>query len=132
MMSPAGMRVKLNAELQTMAQLADSLSNQVDRPVVDMTGLAERYDFTVDFAPDQAAFMSKIGAIPGGIMPPPPLAGGGGPGPGDAGPGFNARETDAATIFVAVQEQLGLKLESKKAPADLLVIDHLEKTPSEN
>ena len=131
MMSPAGMRVRLNAERQTMAQLADSLSNQVDRPVVDMTGLTQRYDFTLDFAPDQAALMAKMGPMPGGMMSPPPV-GGGGPGPGDAGPRLGASETDAATVLVAVQEQLGLRLEPKKAPADILVIDHLEKTPSEN
>ena len=129
LMSPAGMRVRLNAERQTMAQLADSLSNQVDRPVVDMTGLTQRYDFTLDFAPDQAALMAKMGALPGGMMPPPPV-GAGGPGPGDAGPRLGAPETDSATV--AIQEQLGLKLEPRKAPADILVIDHLEKTPSEN
>lgn len=131
LMSPAGLRVRLNAERQTMAQLADTLSNQVDRPVVDMTGLTERYDFTLDFAPDQAAMMAKVGALAGGKMPPLPLAGGG-PGPGDAGPRLAAPETDAATVFAAVQEQLGLKLEPRKAPADILVIDHLEKTPTEN
>jgi uncharacterized protein (TIGR03435 family) len=131
LMSPAGMRVRLSAERQTMAQLADSLSNQVDRPVVDMTGLTQRYDFTLDFAPDQAAMMAKMGALPGGIMP-PPLPGGAGPAPGEAGPRLAAPETDAATVFVAVQEQLGLRLEPRKAPADILVIDHLEKIPSEN
>jgi uncharacterized protein (TIGR03435 family) len=130
LMSPAGMHVRLNAERQTMTQLADSLSNQADRPVVDMTGLTQRYDFTLDFAPDQAAMMAKMGALAGAM--PPPLPGGAGAGPGDAGPRLGAPETDAATVFVAVQEQLGLKLEPKKAPADLLVIDHLEKTPSEN
>lgn len=138
MMSPNGMRVKLNAMRQTMGQLADSLSNQVDRPVVDMTGLTKRYDFTLDFAPDQAAVMARMGGMPGGmpLKSPPSGAGGvvgGGPGGamgGDAVPDANL--TDAATLFAAIQAQLGLKLESKKAPTDLLVIDHLEKTPSEN
>jgi uncharacterized protein (TIGR03435 family) len=41
---------------------------------------------------------------------------------GDTGPG----------LFTAVQEQLGLKLEARKAPLDLLVIDHLEKLPTDN
>lgn len=132
MMSPSGMRVRLNAERQTMAQLADSLSNQVDRPVVDMTGLSQRYDFTLDFAPDQAVLMAKMGAMAGGKMPPPVALGGGGPVPGDAGPQSGAPQTDAATAPVAVQEQLGLKLEPKKAAADILVIDHVEKTPTEN
>jgi uncharacterized protein (TIGR03435 family) len=136
MMSPGGMRMKLNGSRQTLAQLADSLSNQVDRPVVDMTGLAQRYDFTLDFAPDPSVMMAKMGPMPGGMPPPPMLAGGGGAGlagpAGDGGPVIAPPSTDAATLFAAIQDQLGLKLESRKAPADLLVIDHLEKTPSEN
>ena len=130
MMSPAGMRVKMNAERGTMAQLADSLSNQLDRPVVDMTGLPQRYDFTLDFAPDMNVMAGKMGALMG-PMPPPGGAGPAGPG-GDTGPVAHAPETDAATIFAAIQDQLGLKLEPKKAPADLLIVDHLEKTPTEN
>jgi uncharacterized protein (TIGR03435 family) len=135
-MSPAGMRVKMNGERQTMAQLADSLSNQLDRPVVDMSALTQRYDFILDFAPDPNMMANKMGPLMGpmpgpmpGGMPPPGGAGLAGPG-GDAP--VHAPETDAATIFVAIQDQLGLKLEPKKAPADLLVVDHLEKTPSEN
>jgi uncharacterized protein (TIGR03435 family) len=42
--------------------------------------------------------------------------------PGDSGP----------SIFAAVQEQLGLKLESKKVPVDMVVIDHIERVPAEN
>jgi uncharacterized protein (TIGR03435 family) len=42
--------------------------------------------------------------------------------PSDSGP----------SIFAAVEEQLGLKLESKRIPVDILVIDHIEKTPTEN
>ena len=44
----------------------------------------------------------------------------------------DADSTPAQTIFAAVQSQLGLKLEAKKAPLDLLVIDNMEKTPAEN
>lgn len=131
MMSPAGMRMKMNAERGTMAQLADSLSNQLDRPVVDMTGLSQRYDFTLDFAPDMNMMAGKMGPLLGPMPPPPGGAGPAGPG-GDAGPVMHAPETDAATIFAAIQDQLGLKLEPKKAPADLLIVDHLEKTPTEN
>jgi len=129
MMSPAGMRVKMNAERGTMAQLADSLSNQLDRPVVDMTALPQRYDFTLDFAPDPSVMASKMGAMMGPM--PGPMPGGMPPPPGgDAA--VHPPETDAAPIFAAIQDQLGLKLEPKKAPADLLVIDKVEKTPTEN
>ena len=140
MMSPTGMRTKLSAQRQTMAQLADSLSNQMDRAVVDMTGLPQRYDFTLDFAPDQATMAGKMIAIGGGMMPPPPPGGAGGmagtsggaASGGDAVPHASLPETDAATLFAAIQAQLGLKLESKKAPADLVVVDRIEKTPTEN
>jgi uncharacterized protein (TIGR03435 family) len=120
---------------QTMSGLADQLSSQFDRPVVDMTGLQGKYDFHMRFD------LSTVGSGRGGMMmmagpPPAGMAAGGGPGPGGdpgvgPGPRMEALET-APTIFVAVQEQLGLKLEPRKGPADLLVIDHVEKTPTEN
>jgi uncharacterized protein (TIGR03435 family) len=61
-----------------------------------------------------------------GIVPPPPHGGG-----GDS-PGANPAEPEVASLFTALQEQLGLKLEQKKGPLDLLVIDHSEKAPLEN
>jgi len=130
MMSPTGARIKLDGNRATMAQLVDTLSNQSDRPVLDKTGLTARYDFTLDFAPDQGAMMAKMGAL--GPPPPPPGAGpgpGAGLGGGDAGPRL---ETDALPLPAAIQKQLGLRLEAKKDAIDLLVIDHMEKTPSEN
>jgi uncharacterized protein (TIGR03435 family) len=130
MMSPTGARVKMDGNRATMAQLVENLSNQVDRPVLDKTGLAARYDFILDFAPDQAAMMAKMAAI--GPPPPPPGAGPG-PGPGgDAGPRLAQPETDAMPLFPAIQKQLGLRLEPKKDAIDLLVIDHVERTPTEN
>src|SRR5690242_16866106 len=91
-----------------LSQIAAVLQNSMDKPVVDLTGLSERYDFTLTFTPDpgQAALL-------GG----PPLA---------------ADNPDAAPdLFAAFQQQLGLKLESTKAPVDVMVIDKVEK-PSEN
>ena len=135
MMSPTGIRMKLSGKQQTMPQLADNLSNILDRPVVDMTGLTPRYDFTLDFAPDPSLMMSRTG--PFGKMPPSPGALGpgglGGPGGGgDGGPRNGAPESDGATIFAAIQQQLGLKMDTKKLPVDRLVVDHLDKMPSEN
>ncbi len=78
----------------------------VDRPVLDQTNLTDRFDFTLTWAPDDSQF--------GGRMPPPAAI----PNPP---PG----------LFTAIQEQLGLKLDAVKAPADVMVIDHVEK-PSEN
>jgi uncharacterized protein (TIGR03435 family) len=115
---------RMTASKQSMATLAEMLSSQLDLPVVDMTGLAGNYDFTLYFSPEGLAGMR----LPAGLPPPPPAAEGG---PGmpmasapDAQPGPN--------LFAAVQEQLGLKLEQRKGPVDLLVIDHLEKAPIEN
>jgi uncharacterized protein (TIGR03435 family) len=81
----------------------------LDRPVIDQTGLAGRYDFTLTWTPDETQFGGR-----GGQAPPPAD-------PANAPPG----------LFTAIQEQLGLKLESTKAPVDVVVIDRLEK-PSEN
>lgn len=94
----------------TIADLAGVMQTAVlDRPVVDKTGLPGRYDFVLTWTPDETQFASM------GVRVPPPPADGSGP------PG----------LFTAFQEQLGLKLESTKAPAEVLVIDRLDK-PSEN
>ena len=115
---------RMTANGQTMAGLAEMLSNQLDLPVVDMTGLTGKYDYTLYFAPEGLAGMR----LPGGLPPPPP--------PGEAGGGMPAASAPDAqsnpNLFTALQEQLGLKLEQRKGPVDLLVIDHLEKAPIEN
>jgi uncharacterized protein (TIGR03435 family) len=95
----------------TMAEFADFLQSRIlERPVVDQTGLPDRYDFTLKWTPDQA----QLAAMGPNAPAPPPAA-------ADAPP----------DLFAAIQQQLGLKLESTKAPVDVLVIDRLQK-PSEN
>jgi len=79
----------------------------MDRPVVDQTGLTGRWDFKLEWTPDLSQFDGR--ALPVG----PP----------------NANRPPA--LFTAIQEQLGLKLESKRASVDVLVIDRVEK-PSDN
>lgn len=111
---------------ETMANFAKALQGTVGRPVVDATGLTGKYDFELYFA--GGAMMGR-GMLLGGMPPPPPPAGGPAGGP----PGAETNQEDnGPTIFSAVQEQLGLKLESKKGPVDLLMVDHVEKTPTEN
>jgi uncharacterized protein (TIGR03435 family) len=88
-----------------MEFLARDLSEELGRKVVDSTGLKGRYDFTLTWTPEESA-----GAMAGSS------ASGAAQGP---------------SLFTAVQEQLGLKLEAVKAPVDVVVIDHLEK-PAEN
>jgi uncharacterized protein (TIGR03435 family) len=115
---------RMTANGQTMAGLAEMLSGQLDLPVVDMTGLTGKYDYTLYFAPEGLAGMR----LPGGLPPPPP--------PGEAGGGMPAASAPDAqsnpNLFTALQEQLGLKLEQRKGPVELLVIDHLERAPIEN
>ena len=81
----------------------------LDRPVLDQTGLKGRFDFTLVWTPDDSQFSGM------GVKIPPP--------------------TDTANappnLYTAIQEQIGLKLEATKAPADVMVIDHVEK-PSDN
>ena len=90
----------------SIAQLAFVLQAVVmDRPVIDKTGLMGNFDFDLSWSPTEAQFGGR-----GAITP---------------------AEPDSPDIFTAVQEQLGLKLESQKDPVDVLIIDNAEK-PSEN
>jgi bla regulator protein blaR1 len=100
----------LPARNATIADFAGLMQAAVlDRPVVDQTGLPGRYDFTLTWTPDEFQFGGQ-----GANTPPPPA------------------NTDAPPdLFTAMQQQLGLKFESTKAPAEVLVIDRVEK-PSEN
>jgi len=105
-----GAGISFNVMNATIADVAGTLQAVVlDKPVVDQTGLAEKYDFIVKFTPD-AGQMAGFG---------------GGPAPAADNP-------DAPPdLFAAFQQQLGLKIETSKAPVDVLVIDKVEK-PSAN
>ena len=132
-MTPAGARAKLSGTQVTVTQLVGNLSNQVDRPLIDATNFTKRYDITLDFSPDVATMSAKSG-MPGMMVG--PAAGGGGcfgpdGGPGPGGP-LNEVQVDAAALPAALQEQLGLKLEQKKAPVEFLVVDKVDKAPTEN
>ncbi len=106
--APAGMN--FNVRNATIAEVGSVLQGSVlDKPVVDQTGLTEKYDFTLKFTPDPG----QMGGLGGA---PPPAA---------------DNVEAPPDIFAAFQQQLGLKLESTKAPADVMVIDRVEK-PSAN
>jgi uncharacterized protein (TIGR03435 family) len=93
-----------------VAQLLTFLSNQTGRPVVDRTGLTGTFDVDFKWAPDP-----NVGGPFGGL---PPQAPGAGPAP--------PPPSDAAELFTALQEQLGLKLESTRGPVETIVIDRIE------
>lgn len=88
--------------------LTQTLSKELGRVVVDKTGITGRYDVTLKWTPETGA--TPVDSGTSGAAPTP-----------DSGP----------SIFTAIQEQLGLKLESSKGPVQVLVIDHVE-MPSEN
>lgn len=126
-----GNRFRMQANQATMDQLVNMLSNQLGRPVIDETGLKAKYDVTLEFSPEGLTMMK---GMPMPMGPPPGgAAGGGSVGGGPDGGRDGGHEAESGpTIFSAVQEQLGLKLESRKGPVDLIVVDSAEKTPTEN
>jgi uncharacterized protein (TIGR03435 family) len=119
MIAPGG-RMRMVAQGTTIPKLVDALGMQVDRPIVDMTGLTGTYDITLEFAPDPAILQAKMAAM--GV--PPPL-------PDGVSPSFPDNGA-LATIFTALPEQLGLRLEARKGPMEMLMIDSVEKTPTDN
>ncbi len=98
--------VTLPARSATVAEFASVLQRAaMDRPVIDQTGITGRYDFDLNWLPDDTQF-GGLGLKPNPDAPKPDL-------------------------FAAIQQQLGLKLEATKGPVDVLVVDRVEK-PTEN
>ena len=103
-----------------MTQLAKTLTGILGKPVIDESGFTGTFDVKLDFTPEGAAF--RVGPAPDGL------------------PARNfdtddikkgTEEHSAPSIFTALQDVLGVKLESAKGPGNMLYIDHVEK-PSEN
>jgi bla regulator protein BlaR1 len=90
-----------------MSHFADLLSQKLDRPVIDLTDRKGVYDLKLEWTPDLQTE----------------------PGAEDRTP---ADSSTKPSIFTAIQEQLGLRLEARKLPVDVLVVDHAEKVPTEN
>jgi uncharacterized protein (TIGR03435 family) len=95
----------------SLDQLAWQLGVQLGKPVTNATGLEENYAIGIYW---QAGSMR--------VAPPSP----------DGAGAAVAQEPDGPTFEQAVQQQLGLKLEAKKGPVDVIVVDHVEKIPLEN
>ena len=93
----------------SMTQLAQLLSQRVGRTVVDKTGLTGFYEFNLDFTPDQ---MPPAGA-PGPVAPPgaPPLP---------------PVDPNGPSIYTALQEQLGLKLDAQRGPVEVTIVDSID------
>ena len=110
----------MNFQRASAPMLAQFLSQQLNRTVLDKTGLKDNYDFSLQWTPDPGQ-----GQMAGG-------AGAGENGQTSTGTQPAPNSSDSSpSIFTALQEQLGLKLKSEKGPVEVLAIDHVEK-PSEN
>ena len=97
---------RLPARNVTMGQFASVMQRAIlDRPVVDHTGLTSRYDFDLEWTPDESQF--------GGQLP------------------YGAPDSGKPGFFPSMQQQLGLKIEATRAMIETLVIDHLDR-PSAN
>jgi bla regulator protein blaR1 len=96
-----GLPGRLSAGAMPMSLLASNLSGQVQRIVVDRTGLSGAWDFEITFAPERP------------INPPP-------------GVEFPPADPNAPSLFTALQEQLGVRLQSTKGPVEVLVVDRIE------
>jgi bla regulator protein blaR1 len=94
-----------------MSQLAGTLSRMVGRPIIDKTGLKGEYDFKLEWTPEPGQGDAPFEMKPKEALPPV--------------------DSNGPSLFTAIQEQLGLRLESQKAPGEVIVIDRVEK-PSEN
>jgi uncharacterized protein (TIGR03435 family) len=100
---------RMEARHADMTSLVNTLPRLVGRPVVDLTGITGRYDFELEFSPQDATAMAA---------PPPP------------GNGPPSTEV-AASIFSSIL-RIGLRLDSQKRPLDAVVVDSAEKIPTEN
>ena len=103
----------------SMATLAHFLSGDLDRPVQDFTGLTGTYDIDLSWTPDPAIDRPSVGSFAAD----------------PASSGQTRTDLPAAptaTVFTAIRESLGLKLEARKEPVETLVIDHVERVPVAN
>jgi uncharacterized protein (TIGR03435 family) len=103
-------RIRLYDNRMTMEQLAKTCSGQLGKPVTDTTGLTGRYEIRLYWVAENGAAQ-------------PPGRDGGAPAASDLG---------GPNLMRALQTQLGLRLEAKRGPVEFLVVDHMEKLPTEN
>jgi uncharacterized protein (TIGR03435 family) len=109
---------KFVARKLTMASLADTLARFEDRPVVDMTGATGKFDLDLDFTEEDYRAMLIRSAIAAGVVLPPEA--------------LKAMELASGDSLIGALEKVGLKFERRKAPLDVIVIDHISKLPTEN
>lgn len=94
-------RIVLPARNASISDFVSVMQRAIlDRPVIDRTGLSGRFDFNLEWAPDESEFGGDVGAAPS--------------------------DAPIAPFFTAIQQQLGLRLEATRGPIETIVIDHAE------
>ena len=109
---------KFTARKLPMSSFAEVLARFEDRPVVDMTELKGSYDFDLEFTPEDYMAMLIRSAIAAGVTMPPEA--------------LRMLSGSSGDSLLNALQRLGLKLETRKAPLEVLVIDRIEKAPTEN
>jgi len=107
-----------DAKKLSMAQLAELLTRFMDRPVVDSTSLNGQYDFSLQLTPEDRTALLVRSAINAGVTLPPQA--------------MRALNFGSNASLVNSMEKLGVAFQSTKAPLDVIVIDTILKTPTEN
>jgi uncharacterized protein (TIGR03435 family) len=102
----------------TMDTLARQLERYVDRPIIDLTGIKGNYDLMITVTPEDAQTMLIHAAVNAGVVLPPQV--------------LQLLDTGSIASLIDGFRQPGLKMDARKAPLDMLVIDQISKTPSEN
>jgi uncharacterized protein (TIGR03435 family) len=110
---------RIQAGKITMAGFVDSLARYVDLPVVDMTELKGNYDIKLEFSPEDYRGMLIRSAVTAGVALPPEVV-------------KQALENSSGDSLFAAIQTLGLKMERRKAPLEVIVIDKMDKLPSDN
>jgi uncharacterized protein (TIGR03435 family) len=102
----------------TMANIAETFTRFLDRPVIDMTGLPGRYDFTLEVSPEDYRAIMVRSALNAGVSLPPEA--------------LRALDASSGDSVINAAEKLGLKLDPRKTKMDVIVVDSAAKTPTEN
>ena len=109
---------RIEARKVAMLQLTETLSRFVDRQVLDMTALPGRYDLTIELTPEDFRAAMFRNAIAGGSTLPPQA--------------FQLLENSSLSAIPDALKSMGLLLQPRRAPLEVVVIDSIDKTPTEN
>jgi uncharacterized protein (TIGR03435 family) len=108
---------KFEGKRMTAEMIASTFERYCDRPVLNLTGLTSTYDFVFDVTPEESQVLGIRAAVNAGVRLPPQVT--------------SLLDTGGNPLVVAV-EQLGLKLDARRAPVDVLIVDEARRTPTDN